>query len=379
MRKYYWFFVLLIVLFENSLDLSSRTKTKQFTYQNPIRDGIDPNGIRDCQVFRDGDFWYLTATAFPHWARQETKGNLNEGVPLYKSKDLNHWQFIKYVVQRPDSTAWYYRRFWAPEIQKIKGKYYATFNCSNPDHGYPGQWFGYAVADQVEGPYKVVTHDKPLANGNDLMFYEDDDGKVYAFFNRGHEFGIGFYEIDLESGKLIGKPVSCITPSQVDYETDAKGNIVKVPGYDGRLINKVKKYYGWDSIGIEGAYVIKRNNIYYLFYSSWTRGYEIGYATATNIRGPWKKYENNPFYGAMSKQACERNGFEWHGDDKSPFNQVGHNEIFKGPDGRYWLSCHGITNNQHDTPMLIIDPIDFDEQGRIKANGPTYEPQTVKY
>jgi hypothetical protein len=55
-------------------------------------------------------------------------------------------------------------------------------------------------------------------------------------------------------------------------------------------------------------------------------GYEIGYATAPSITGPWTKAGINPFYGAQSKQACTKNGFEWKGDPNTPFNQVGHNE-----------------------------------------------------
>lgn len=348
-------------------------------YCNPISAGIDTCGIRDCQVFRDGDFWYLTATARPHWARQEIHGLLNKGVPLYKSKDLSHWQFMKYIVQRPDSTAWYYRRFWAPEVHKINNLYYATFNCSNPEHGYMGQWMGYAVSNQVDGPYKVVTKEKPLANGNDLTLFEDEDGRIYAFFNRGRDFGIGFCEINLEKGEFVGTPKSCILPDKVDYAYDDSGALQKVPGYDGRPVPKVKKYYAWDSIGIEGAYVIKRNGIYYLFYSSWTRGYEIGYATAKNIKGPWTKYIGNPIYGAMSKATCKNNGFVWCGDEKSPFNQVGHNEIFTGPDGRLWLSCHGIMNDKKEIPMLVIDPINFDADGNIQKMDPTYTPQTITW
>lgn len=348
-----------------------------FTYQNPIRSGIDPQGLRDCQILSDNGVWYLTGTAYPHWDRQEKNGKLNAGVPLYKSYNLKDWEFIKYIVERPDSTKWYYRRFWAPEIHKINGKYYATFNCSNPSTGYYGQHVGYAVADKIEGPYKVVTEDKPLTNGNDLTLFQDEDGKVWAFWNRGHEFGIGYAQIDLENAKFLTEPVSAITPGKIEYEYDKDNKLVFEPGYDGRPIPKVKKYYDWDSIGIEGAYVIKENGKYYLFYSSWTRGYEIGYATADKITGPWKKNKANPFYGAMSKTACKKNSFKWEGDENSPFNQVGHNEIFKGPDGRYWISCHGITNDKPESPSLVIDPIWFDKNGNIKSNGPTYTEQEI--
>ena len=344
-----------------------------FIYQNPIKSGIDPKGLRDCQVLRDGDWWYMTGTSYPHWHRQEENGNYNKGVVLYKSKDLKNWKFVKYIVESGSKDKWYHRRFWAPEIQKIKGKYYALFNCRNDELGFVGQYPGYAVADNIEGPYTVVTEKEPLTNGNDLTFFEDKDGKVWAFWNRGREFGIGFAQIDLEKDIFLTEPKTAIKPSNVDFAYDLKGKIVKVSGYDGRLIPKVEKYYDWDSIGIEGAYVIENNGTYYLFYSSWTRGYEIGYATSKSIQGPWTKYEGNPFYGAQNRIACKKNGFQYSGDENSPFNQVGHNAIFKGPDGKFWLSCHGIIPSSNDeAPFLVIDPIWFDEKGNIKSNNPSY-------
>ena len=90
---------------------STPEKKQQFTYKNPISNGIDEHGLRDCQVLRDGDWWYLTGTSYPHWSRQEEDGNLNKGVVLYKSKDLLNWQFVDYVVKRPGIDKWYYNRF----------------------------------------------------------------------------------------------------------------------------------------------------------------------------------------------------------------------------------------------------------------------------
>ncbi len=357
-----------------ALAMVIQAKSKKNSYQNPIRLGIDSKGIRDCQVFRDGNTWYMTATAYPHWDKQERDGNpLNAGVPLYKSSDLVNWQFVKNIVERPTADKWYYRRFWAPEIHKIGRKYYCTFNCSNPEAGFQGQHMGYAVADKVDGPYKVVTEDKPLTYGNDLTLFEDNDKRVWAFWSRGPEFGIGYAQIDLQTAKFLTAPVSAILPGKVDYDYDSVGNLLKVPGYDGRPIPKVKKYHTWDAIGIEGAYVIKQKGTYFLFYSSWTRGYEIGYATAPKITGPWTKYEGEPIYGAQSKYACTKNGVEWKGNPANPFKEVGHNAIFLGPDGRCWISCHGFTND-NASPALVIDPIEFDK-ARIVPKEPTYTEQ----
>lgn len=368
----------LLTLLFLATTLSVSAADRVFTYQNPIGDGLDPHGVRDCQVFRDGDKWFMTATVWPHWPRQETFGIYNPGVVLYSSDNLTKWKFEKVLVPAPapDSRKWYQRRFWAPEVHQLGGKYYALFNASNPDHGFPGQHFGYAVADSLLGPYRVVTEAKPLANGNDFTVFADDDGNTWAFWNRGHEFGIGFAQIDLVTGQLLTEPTTAITPGALDYAINPDGTPAMEPGYDGRPVRKVAKYYAWDSIGIEGAYVIKRQGTYYLFYSSWTRGYEIGYATAPKVTGPWTK-AGEPFYGEQSEQACQKNGLPYTGNPDSPFNQVGHNEIFPGPDGRLWLSCHGILKSKPEQPMLVIDPLDFDAAGRLVKKAPSYTPQTI--
>jgi xylan 1,4-beta-xylosidase len=208
-----------------------------------------------------------------------------------------------------------------------------------------------AVSDEIIGPYKVLTHEKPLAEfpSNDLHLFPDDDGKTYAFFNNGwtniHKIFVA--EIDLEKGKLIEEPVELI-----------------------------KQESGWDGSGIEGAHVIKQDGIYYLFYSSWTKGYAVGYATAKNIRGPWTKSNDNPIFGAYSKDGKNyifKNGKELQ-VDQSPYVTLGHNQIFKGPDGNFWTSCHAYTDA--GKAWMIMDPIWF-EDGKVKTNAPTFTPQTV--
>ncbi|MEX2564635.1 MAG: family 43 glycosylhydrolase, partial [Cyclobacteriaceae bacterium] len=252
-----------LFLFLNVIDSNAQIQKDKgvFEYQNPIRNGID-KGMRDCQVFQDGGKYYLTGTSYPFWYWNNQK---NPGVKIYSSDDLLNWKFEKLLIDRSklDSTVWYLDRFWAPEIHKINGKYYLTFNCKNEStvnyrveslHG------GVAVADNLLGEYTVITHDEPLLRGNDLTLFEDDDGKVYAFNNHGAIIFVS--EVDMQNIKPIGNPKQCITA--------------------GNLENG-----DWDGKSIEGAYCIKRDGQYYLFYSSYTRGYEIGYATADHPLGPW--------------------------------------------------------------------------------------------
>lgn len=354
---------------------SYRKKTgKVFQYQNPITSGIDTNGVRDCQVFWDRNRWYMTATSFPHWESQETNGQLNKGVVLYSSKDLKKWKFVKYVVPRPEKDKWYYHRFWAPEIHKIKGKYYALFSCRNDSLGYKGQYGGYAVSDRISGPYRVVTDTAPLVEGNDLTFFEDTDGQVWAFWRYGRGAGIRFAKVNLEKGELVSDPETAITSGVIEYSPDSEAKTGKDSGYIARLDPAVANYRSWDAIGIEGPYVIKVKATYYLFYSSWTRGYEVGYATAPKIKGPWTK-NGEPFYGMKNKELCLKRGFTWDENPENPFIHVGHNQVFLGADGHLWLSCHGIIAGKK--PMLVIDPILFEQDGTIQKREPSYTLQTV--
>ena len=352
---------LLWILFGLFIFLSCKTNTKPydalsagnriFEYQNPIRNGI-VNGMRDCQVFEDKGKFYLTGTSYPFWYWNKKK---NPGIKIYSSNDLLSWKFEQLLIDRSklDTTVWYLDRFWAPEIHKIQGKYFLTFNCQNEstvNYLVKGQHGGIAVSDRLLVDYTVISHEEPFLVGNDLTLFEDDNGKVYAFNN--HNKTIFAVEVDMDSVKPIGNPVPCIT--------------------SGKLENG-----DWDGVSIEGTYCIKRDGLYFLFYSSWTRGYEIGYATAKQPLGPWTKYENNPVYGEQNKSSCKKYNVEFTGDPDNPWAAVGHNEVFEGPDGRLWISCHGILKNE-GVPYLVIDPIDFID-GIMKIDGPTHTLQTINY
>jgi xylan 1,4-beta-xylosidase len=323
-----------------------------FTYQNPNLQ----LPFRDTHIVPDGGRFYAVGTSEPFWS------GANPGVKLYVSDDLREWSFVDLLIDAaslPDDV-WYKDRFWAPELRRIGDRYYLTFNCQNNSGSYaeanPSHFHavGLAAADRIEGPYTVLTPDRPLIDfaSNDGSLFEDDDGKVYLFFNNGwtplHHIFVA--EIDLEKAVLLEEPVQLISQE---------------PGT-------------WDGRGIEGAHVIKHEGVYYLFYSSWTRGYAVGYATATNIRGPWTKYERNPLFGAFREDGqpfIYRNG-EVVADPASPYQTVGHNQVFAGPDGRYWTSFHGYKAGV-ESPGMVMDPFWF-EDGVIRTAAPTYTPQTVQ-
>ncbi len=341
-----------------------------FRYCNPIRSEAVGN-IRDPQIVNVDGIYYLTGTCCP-FQRQ----TVNPGVKLWSSPDLLNWTYEGLLIDRSTllEDAWYRDRFWASEIHPKNGKFWLTFNCRNESEKYNRvHSCGLAVADRITGPYTILTHDRPLLDGtgrdtslvtpadvpasvvsrhpediavwsNDMTLFTDDDGRTYAFFKSHY-----VQEIDLENARFVGERRRALAAD--------KGT--------------------WEDVGIEGMFVIKRGGVYYMLYSSWTRGYEVGYATAGHPTGPWTKYDGNPIYGAQNPELCREKGLEFTGDPESPFIEAGHCEIFTGPDGRDWICAHlRPKGGESDETFLGFDPI-WVENGMIKTNGPTYTEQTV--
>ena len=297
-----------------------------FSYINPIK----TEAVRDPNIHYVNGRYYMTGTAYPFF---EQWGQ-NPGVKLWSSDDLLHWDFESILV-KPAECCWYRQRFWAPEIFPYKHKFYLTFNCIDSAYNV-AQAVGLAVADSITGPYKVLTQDTSLCEGNDADLFEDDDGKVYLFTS-----GIFCRQISLPDAKLIGEVVQVLQPGNQGTWDGGKG------------------------VGIEGPGVIKINGVYYLFYSSWGRGYEVGYATASSITGIWTKNKTNPVYGAQNKPWAERFGNVYTQSPDVPFTEVGHGQPFKKADGSWWLSSHGIKPGRNTEPQLVIDPIYFTADSKV--------------
>ena len=332
----------------------------EFTWQNPLPVGVSGlDGLRDPFILREGGTWYMTGTSKPFFTLNYEKMGPPPGVPLYSSADLKTWKFEATILPRVEG-AWYYDNFWAPEIHAKdtpSGRhFYVTCGCNQETKGIPGDRRGVvlAVADTITGPYRVLTPDGPLIGGNDADLFTDDDGQDYLFLS-----GVQCVRVDLENGKTIGEPWGCFGGgASEDWDTG--------PG-----------------IGHEGPEAIKIGDTYYCFYSSWGRGYEVGYATAKDLHGPWTKGPENPIYGAQWEVYCKRYHKEYTQEPDVPYNAAGHGQPFIGPDGKWWLSVHyGLKQpppsaaGYHGWTQPGYDPLVF-ENGVFKRVQPTWTPQRV--
>ncbi|BDI33084.1 hypothetical protein CCAX7_51350 [Capsulimonas corticalis] len=326
-----------------------------FTYQNPMPRGV-VDGLRDPYIVNVDGVWYMTGTAKPFFQFQYATLGANPGVPLYSSTDLKTWTYRGIIVPRVQGS-WYQDNFWAPEIhvKSVNGvrRFYCTFNGDNADQNSP-EGVGLAVANNITGPYTVLTPNAPLTYGNDGGIFTDSDGNDYLFIA-----GISAMPIDLANARVTGAAWPVLGPSPT-------------PQWDGGT-----------GVGVEDPDVIKIGATYYCFYSSWGCGYGAGYATATNIHGPWTKYAANPIYGAQNPAACAASGAAYTQAPNVPYREIGGGAPFVGPDGRWWLSAHfALINPDPATTQYWgweqpgFDPLPF-QNGAFLPQTPSWTAQSV--
>lgn len=338
-----------------------------FRYTNPItRDAT--LSMRDYCIIKVGNLWYCTGTSNPIWTGH------NPGVRLLVSDDLIHWKQHSWIIDASKlaDDCPYNGRFWAPEIHFIKNKYWLTVNSGKVTKDDPKGMKAHSVwlfvSEKVTGPYKLVNGPLTPQYNNDATLFEDEDGQTYLYCS-----GNGLFQakIDLESGKLT-------TPIQKFLDK-------KEPGYPE-----------WMMGGIEAPFVLKKDGFYFMFFSTWTRGYEIGLLKSKTPLGPWELASREPIFGTRKKGFRPELAIEGRydhlkfQDTKDPYCEAGHNAIFIGPDGNLWNSCHYSMYEKRPypysqtfqpwelTPQMGIEPVTY-KAGMFYIAGPTWTEQTLEY
>ena len=302
-----------------------------YTIQNPSPEQL-PGNIRDPFILRVGGVYYLTGTSAPFW-----QGPV-EGLKLYKSDDLRHWVFVTWLIRREDidPTAWYMDRLWAPEILATEHGYYLTFNGRNTSEAHWHELHSaIAFSKRIEGPYTVLTRERSFTETvhfPDGKTYKDandasmltEDGRYYIFFC--NEAGIWGTEVELPSCRPVGEAV-----------------LVIPRGAEGR----------WDT-KIEGPFVHKQGDTYYLFYSSFTGPYSVGCVTARSILGPYSPSPDAPLI---------------YPHEGTGIAHSGHNCVFTTPAGTV-LTAYHMQLHEDMTERLAISELRFGPGCAISTDAP---------
>lgn len=287
----------------------SGTHERSRTYANPVTEGVvdtfpDPVIIRG----KDG-LWYAYGTQNPVF---QSKGEKGERImPILRSADMVHWQYAGEVFTPANQPDWHGgSRLWAPDVRYIDGRYHLYYSV--PDRN----TVGVATASTPTGPWTdkgpVMKSSSGCPTGNiDQAQFTDKGGQSYMYW--------GSYD------------VLCAAKMNAD-STRIEGDVTQVA--QGRRM--------------EGAYVVRRDGHYYLFYSdagccqgSYS-GYKVKVGRATSPTGPFKDDEGVDLMAETSKggTVVGANGNRWIGP--------GHNALQTDLAGADWLVYHGIHADDPD-------------------------------
>jgi beta-xylosidase len=328
-----------------------------FTYCNPITRKTELS-MRDYYIIKVDDKWYCTGTSNPIWEGK------NPGVRLLVSADCLNWEHHSWLIdaEKLDKDCPYNGRFWAPEIHFIKSRYWLTINSGKVTLDDPKGMSTHSVwlfsSKEVTGPYNLVNGPLTGQYNNDATLFEDDDGQVYLYCS-----GNGLFQarIDLESGKLI---------NGIEKFMDKQS-----PGFPD-----------WIRGGIEAPFVKKCDNTYFMFFSTWTRGYEVGLLRSHNPLGPWELASPEPIFGTRKNGYRENYEGPVFQDTQDPYCETGHNALFTGPDGNLWNSCHYLMHQKRPYPysqtfedwelfpQMGIEPVFYNKK-MFYIKGPTWTEQ----
>ena len=272
-----------------------------------------------------------------------------------RSTDLAHWTMIGDALPVKPTWASKTQDFWAPHVHAADGRYFLYYSAK-PDAALAdttrGLCLGVATADRPEGPF--VDSGKPLQCGAgfvniDPMAFDDPaTGKRLLYW------GSGFEPIkvqELGPDRLSFAPGSQPTNLIDVVKTDDPANYRRL---------------------IEGAWVVRRNGFYYLFYSG------------DNCCGP------KAHYAALVARSKSAFGpFETKEGVVVAANAAwiapGHNAIATDAAGNDWIVYHAVdarrprskeSDEINTRRIMLIDRIEWiDGWPRVAGDSPSSGPR----
>jgi arabinan endo-1,5-alpha-L-arabinosidase len=279
-------------------------------YANPVI----PVDCPDPGVVRDGATYYLSCTS----------GDAGGHYPIYVSTDLASWTRKGYIFPSGHAPSWATGDFWAPEIHRVGSGWVAYFSARHSDGTLA---VGAASASSPLGPF--VDRGAPLVHKSgmgtiDASEFTDGSGAPYLLW------------------KDDGNAASQATP--IWAQPLAADGLSRV-GAPTQLITNDQS---WEGVLVEGPFMVRRGNSYYLFYSGnayYDTRYAVGVARADAPLGPFIK----------AAAPIVVTGGDWVGP--------GHCSVVDKPGAGDWMVYHawraGHVNGPGDGRLTLVDAIDW--------------------
>jgi len=222
-----------------------------------IHSATDP----DVQVWDDVVWMYCSQDRNVDSTKHKHLYDAMDGYHAFSSKDMVNWTDHGEILHSRD-VPWAGEKggfLWAPGVARKDGKYFLYFPIKNKE----GEWrVGVAVGDTPAGPFKDSGRPLGGLKGADPKIFIDDDGEAYIYNNPG----------------VVAK----LKPNMIEMAEEP------------RLIEYApKEIMENDTLKfLAGAYMHKKDSVYYFSYSNWkNKTFQGYYATGNNPYGPfeWKE------------------------------------------------------------------------------------------
>jgi len=235
---------------------------------------------------------------------------------VLSTDDMQHWELHENSFASEgvnDEVSYNDNLLFAPDCMYRNGKYYLYYCQPDREHAE-----GVAVSDDPAGPFR---NGQPMNIGPynqiDPGVFIDDDGQAYYIWG----------QFTLKMAKL-----------GADMKTLQEGTI-----RDSVLTEQEHFFH-------EGAYMTKRDGLYYLVYADMSRNQTptcIGYATSKDPMGPYT-------YG----------GVIIDNDHSDPQCWNNHGSIAEY-NGQWYVFYHRPTHNSRMMRKACVEPVSFNEDGSI--------------
>ncbi|KQM69332.1 beta-xylosidase [Pedobacter sp. Leaf216] len=257
--------------------------------------------LADPTIFVDKGVYYLYGTSS------------DKGFLVYRSTDLKNWgkpagKNNGFALTKGD--AFGSKGFWAPQVFKRGNTYFMTYTAD--------EQIAIAHSQSPLGPFiqEKVKAISGMGKQIDPFVFTDSNGKNYLYHVKlDHGNRIFVTELKSDLSDVIQETTKPCLSATETWENTAKTD--------------------WPVT--EGPTVLKKDNVYYLFYAAndfRNPDYAVGYATSKSPTGPWVKYDRNPI---ISKKWVNING-------------TGHGDFFTDKNGRLQYVFHTHYSNQKVSP-----------------------------
>jgi arabinan endo-1,5-alpha-L-arabinosidase len=292
--------------------------------------------VHDPAMARQGDDYYVFSTG--------------PGITIYRSSDLEHWQWIGRVFEtEPDwarqTVPDFNRHLWAPDVFEKNGRYYLYYSVSA--FGKNTSVIGVAVSETLDpdspdyrwvdqGPVLQSVPHRDHWNAIDPAIVENEDGTPWMSFGSFWE-GIKLVRLDASLVRLA--------------EPQEWHSLAKRPRSPGLPDDDP------GDGAIEAPYIFRKDGWYYLFVSfdKCCRGmdstYKIMVGRSKSVTGPYVDRAGTPMLAGGGSLVLEGTD-EWVA--------LGHCAAYTF-DGEDWLVFHAYETADGGKQKLRILPIGWED------------------